>query len=262
MKYEELFEIEGVEDSRVELSKDEIRQLMYEQARLERSAKKAKFQLLSLLSDPGDTKKTVELTTKAVRSILGSEITRENKEEEPYKDFSDEDKAFFDKRKYNPVQKLHESVATDTEVSDALAILRGEKVYDARKQRHKKKPKDYVDGVASFKLIFDLQKRQKDQEERLALLTLEVQRNKDFANDRFEQVGTELLQQKKLNALLVLGIAPKKLEVYKMILDNPELTIDEISSASGKSRATVFRWLKEIRGVENDTRVSFFDKVS
>lgn len=229
---------------------ESIKKLMYEKAREERQKRKEKINLLTAMSNPEDKEKTVTLTTKAIKTTMTSEITPDNVNQEPYKDFSEEEKEFFDKKKYNVVYDLHEQVMKDDEVLTGVETLKEKGMYDGRKQRHKKKPGDYVGSVASFKLLFDVMKKQTEQEKQIAVLAYEVQRNKELVDSKLDQIGQELLVQKKLNALFALGISAKKLEAYKLSLENPDLSVEELASQLGKGRATIFRWLKDVRQLE------------
>lgn len=122
--------------------------------------------------------------------------------------------------------------------------------YDGRKQRHKKKPGEYVENMASFKVLFDVVKKQKEQALQIAQLELMVQSNKDKTECRLDKIEEELTLQRKINALLTLGIAPKKVEAYKLLLSNPNMSVDDVALKLGKGRATVFRWFREIKELE------------
>lgn len=246
-------EVQGeipVEQPTPEQVQASIKKLMYEKAREERQKRQEKINLLTAMSNPEDKEKTVTLTTKAIKTTMTSEITPDNVNQEPYKDFSEEEKEFFDKKKYNVVYDLHEQVMKDDEVLTGVETLKEKGMYDGRKQRHKKKPGDYVGSVASFKLLFDVMKRQSEQEKQIAILAYEVQKNKELVDSKLDQIGQELLLQKKLNALFALGIPAKKLEAYKISIENPELSVEEVATQLGKGRATVFRWLKDIKEIE------------
>lgn len=233
-----------------EIDREAIKREAYSLAREEKEKKTAKIALFSVLADPETKEKTVKLTTKAIKTTMTSEITPDNVNQEPYKDFSEEEREFFDQKKYKPVYGLHEQVMKDEDVVSSVESLKEKGMYDGRKQRHKKKPGDYVSSVASFKLLFDVMKRQNEQEKQIAVLAYEVQRNKEVVDSKLDQIGQELLLQKKLNALFALGIPAKKLEAYKISLENPELSVEEVAAQLGKGRATVFRWLKDVKEIE------------
>ena len=221
--------------------------------RKEKELQKEKISYLSALSNPEDKEKTLSLTTKAVKTIMTSEITIENRSEEPFKDFTEEDKEFFDKKKYSTVYGLHNSVVSDIEVSESIDTLKDEGMkYDGRKQRHKKKPGEYVENMASFKVLFDVVKKQKEQALQIAQLELAVQSNQDKNDYRLDRIEEELIHQRKINALLTLGVAPKKIEAYKLSLSNPDMSMTDIAHKLGKDRVTIYRWLKDITAIEDN----------
>lgn len=222
-------------------------------SRKEKELQKEKISYLSTLSNPEDKEKTLSLTTKAVKTIMTSEITIENRSEEPFKDFTEEDKEFFDKKKYSTVYGLHNSVVSDVEVSESIDTLKDEGMkYDGRKQRHKKKPGEYVENMASFKVLFDVVKKQKEQALQIAQLELAVQSNQDKNDYRLDRIEEELIHQRKINALLTLGVAPKKIEAYKLSLSNPDMSMTDIAHKLGKDRVTIYRWLKDITAIEDN----------
>ena len=222
-------------------------------SRKEKELQKEKISYLSALSNPEDKEKTLSLTTKAVKTIMTSEITIENRSEEPFKDFTEEDKEFFDKKKYSTVYGLHNSVVSDVEVSESIGNLKDEGMkYDGRKQRHKKKPGEYVENMASFKVLFDVVKKQKEQALQIAQLELAVQSNQDKNDYRLDRIEEELIHQRKINALLTLGVAPKKIEAYKLSLSNPDMSMTDIAHKLGKDRVTIYRWLKDITAIEDN----------
>lgn len=248
--YDDTEEPEGIID-KTQQEKD-LKELalkkVSEICRKEKELQKEKISYLSALSNPEDKEKTLSLTTKAVKTIMTSEITIENKSEEPFKDFTEEDKEFFDKKKYSTVYGLHNSVVADAEISSSINTLKDEGMkYDGRKQRHKKKPGEYVENMASFKVLFDVVKKQKEQALQIAQLELMVQNNMAKTEGRLDMIEEELILQRKINALLTLGIEPKKVEAYKLSLERPELTRQALAEELGKSKPTVIKWLQEVK---------------
>ena len=51
----------------------------------------------------------------------------------------------------------------------------------------------------------------------------------------------------KFKALEVLGLDTKKIEAYKLSLERPELTRQELADELGKSKPTVIKWLQEVK---------------
>lgn len=252
--FDDAEEVEGTIDT-AQLQRDAKEAALkkvVEISRKEKELQKEKISYLSALSNPEDKEKTLSLTTKAVKTIMTSEMTIENRSEEPFKDFTEEDKEFFDKKKYSTVYGLHNSVVSDTEVSSSICTLKDEGMkYDGRKQRHKKKPGEYVENMASFKVLFDVVKKQKEQALQIAQLELAVQSNQDKTEGRLDRIEEELILQRKINALLTLGIAPKKVEAYKLSISNPGMSMTDIAQKLGKDRVTIYRWLKDITEIED-----------
>lgn len=247
MNYNELLNIdesrfvEYPEDS--EILKQKIRELteIYRQKKILEQAERG---ILTSMSNPEDVQRTVNLSTEAARNIMQSDLTRENYTEEPFKTFSDEDKEFFDSRKYKPVYNLHSKVTSDEVVKEGLMVLRKEKAYDGRKQMRKKTPNDYLSSFANSKLIADMAKRQREQEERLARLELAQKQNED----KFDQIGNALmLHESKIKALLVLGVDQKKIDVWKTHIESPGLTRQQLADLHNKSKPTIIKWLKDVQ---------------
>ena len=253
--YDDTEEIEGAIDAaqQAQDTKELALKKIVEISRKEKELKREKLSYLCALSNPEDKEKTLSLTTKAVKTIMTSEITIENRSEEPFKDFTEEDKEFFDKKKYSTVYGLHNSIVSDVEVSESIDTLKDEGMkYDGRKQRHKKKPGEYVENMASFKVLFDVVKKQKEQALQIAHLELAVQSNQDKNDYRLDRIEEELTHQRKINALLTLGVAPKKIEAYKLSLSNPDMSMTDIAHKLGKDRVTIYRWLKDITAIEDN----------
>ena len=253
--YDDTEEVEGAVDAtqQAQDTKELALKKIVEISRKEKELKMEKLSYLCALSNPEDKEKTLSLTTKAVKTIMTSEITIENRSEEPFKDFTEEDKEFFDKKKYSTVYGLHNSVVSDIEVSESIDTLKDEGMkYDGRKQRHKKKPGEYVENMASFKVLFDVVKKQKEQALQIAQLELAVQSNQDKNDYRLDRIEEELIHQRKINALLTLGVAPKKIEAYKLSLSNPDMSMTDIAHKLGKDRVTIYRWLKDITAIEDN----------
>ena len=112
--------------------------------------------------------------------------------------------------------------------------------------------------VLYYERIADMAARQKEQEERLARLELgqsQLQLAQKLNEDKFEQIGNALLStDARLRALAVLGVKETQLEAYKLLLENPGMVVSDVASVVGKDRATVFRWLKKIKEIEDGTK--------
>jgi predicted transcriptional regulator len=55
--------------------------------------------------------------------------------------------------------------------------------------------------------------------------------------------------EEKLGALATLGLSPKKIELYKLKLQNPDKTQQELGEMVGKPRRTVIRWLQDVEAL-------------
>ena len=220
--------------------KRRLGEIFKEQRRLEQEKKS----ICLSMSDPESAARLISLTTKAARNIIQSEITSENINEEPYKDFDEEEQEFFQDKKHKQIYNLHKKVSTDEVVQEGIVVLKEQGGLDLRSQRHKKKPSAYLGDLAKAKRLADLEARQKQTEERLARLEISQQENEN----KFEQIGCALLDfDAKFKALEVLGLDTKKIEAYKLSLERPELTRQELADELGKSKPTVIKWLQEVK---------------
>lgn len=194
--------------------------------------------------NPETERRFMGLVQDASRTALHSEIHVDNLQTEPFKNFNDDDLEFFNERKYKTVYNLHNKVIADPSVQQGIEVLKQDKHIDMRKQRHKKKANDYIGGLAQSKMIYDLIKRQQETDQRLARLELVQMEHQD----KIEQLGDAMLvYEDKFDALLALGIEEKKVQVYKLSLEKPEMTRQELATFFGKSKPTVIKWLKEIK---------------
>jgi hypothetical protein len=210
----------------------------------ERLLKQEKTAICISMANPEDASKLLALSQRAVKNTMENEITQDNREDQPFKDFSEDEQEFFDAKKYKTIHNLHKKITSDPEVEKVLDILKQEGTLDARKQRHKKKVNDYLGGVVNSKLIADMARRQKEQDERLARLELAQQRNED----KFEQIGTAILGlEDKVKCLLVLGLDQKKIAAWKLSMENPDMTRNLLAVALGKSKPTVINLIQEVQ---------------
>lgn len=224
--------------------KRRLGEIFKEQRRLEQEKKN----ICLSMSDPESAQKLITLTTKAARSIMQSEITSENINEEPYKDFDQEEQEFFQDKKHKQIYNLHKKVSSDGVVQDGIVVLKEQGGLDLRSQRHKRKPSAYLGELAKSKRLADIERRQKESEIRLARLEL-LQKENDL---KFDQIGNALLTHEAiLLSLAKLGIEQEKLQAYALVLKNPSWSVDRVAQEVRRGRATLFRWLKEIKEVKN-----------
>ena len=172
---------------------------------------------------------------------MSNELTKDTAQSVAYSDLSEDDVSFLSKEKYKSVYGLHKKVTADEEIE---SLLKGNRIVDIRKISKKNKPNDYINNVLNPKVQSDIDRRLKEAEKTLAYLMLAQKQNEE----RFSQIGNALLQhEEKFKALLTLGEAQKKIDLYKLSLEQPELTVQELADKVGKGRATAFRWLAEVK---------------
>ena len=223
--------------------KRRLGEIFREQRRLEQEKKS----ICLSMSDPESAQKLISLTTKAARSIMQSEITSDNINEEPYKDFDKDEQEFFQDKKHKQIYNLHKKVSSDDVVQDGIVVLKEQGGLDLRSQRHKKKPSAYLGELAKSKRLADIERRQKEAEERIARLELSQKENEL----KFDQIGnTLLLHESILTSLAKLGVKQEKIDAYEIVLKNPCWSMDKVAQEVGKDRATIFRWLKEIKNLK------------
>lgn len=239
----------------LKMNKRRLAEIRKEEKRL----KQEKIAICTMMTNPEDGVKLIDLSKRAIRSTMQNEITQLNLTEEPYKDFSEEEQEFFSSKKHKTIYNLHSKVTEDQDVKEGIDMLKEKGTLDGRKQRHKKKINDYLGSIVNSKLIADMAARQKEQEERLARLELsqsQLQLAQKVNEDKFEQIGNALLStDARLRALAVLGVKETQLEAYKLLLENPDMVVSDVASVVGKDRATVFRWLKKIKEIEDGAKV-------
>lgn len=255
MKYEELLGFSDEElltytnSAEGEINKTKIQQI----AELRREIKLKENALKSIvvsMSNPEDTPKLVDITKTIARTILDSEITDTNIKEEPFKHLNEQDLDFYNGRRYKPVHDLHKKVTQDEEVSEGLVKLKETGKLNSQTQWRKKKPNDWLSSLATAKMEACNAASLRALEERMARMELAQKENES----KFQQIGAALIaQESHLKALATLGVSPKKLQAYKLSLENPRLSTEDIAEKLGKHRVTVFRWLKEIEGLRGET---------
>lgn len=205
--------------------------------------------MLSIMANPESKKEGIELTKKALITLNQNLVTDENISVIHLEGWTEEEKIKFESSKHRTIYGLHESVMSDEDLKKEVHKLKSKTRLDLRSQRHKKKPVEYVSNYAHWKLSMDSAKRIDELESLVAKVAIYAIESRDM----IVKVGEAVLNfQDKLNAFEKLGLEPKKIEVYRLVSENPNATIAEIAKKVGKGRATVFRWLKEIRQIEED----------
>lgn len=216
-------------------------------AELQRAVKENNRELRCIFSsrgNPEDLNKLLNITTEVAQNVLTSEITDDNFKEAPFNTLNEEDMEFYDDQKYRQVTGLHDRLVKDPVVSEGLVELKQTGRLNNQTQWRVKKPNDWIGRVVEAKRNAYNDARLAALEEQVARLAL-AQKETD---NKVEQLGNAvLLHENKINALLTLGIAPKKVEAYKLSLERPELTRQELADELGKSKPTVIKWLQEVK---------------
>lgn len=253
MNYDDLgsedFDITSIEIS--ELTPDEVKKAgikrLTEIHKEMRPLELEKRRVLSLLSDPLKKQEVIDLTVSSARNIMTT-CTLENSEDDVlYKGFTEEGKELLKGERSMKVQGLFTTVAKDDVVKEGITEIKQLVSFDTRKVRQEKRVGKTLDNLYLHKKQADQEKELLKHREQLAMLMLAQKQNEE----RFEQIGNALLvHEEKLKALAVLGVEQKKIDLYKLRVENPELTQQELSEMIGKSRLTVIRWLKDIEDVQ------------
>lgn len=250
MNYDDILKQQEQKESNIEvplLTEEELRkwhkQKYIELEKTRRALLKEQIPHLQAIATEGKSDKLVEITGTVVRSIMTNELTQETATDIVYSDLSAEDRAFFSKEKYSRINNLHTKVLKEENIKELLT----ESVVDLRKVAKKTKPSDYIDNVLNPKVQSDITSRLLEAEKSIAFLMLAQKENES----KFNQLGNALLvQEEKLKALAVLGVDRKKIELYRISLEEPNLTRQQLAERIGKTKPTVITWLKEIEALK------------
>lgn len=231
----------------LETKEERIRRENKRIAELQSAVKASNRELRCIFStrgNPEDLNKLLDITTEVAQNVLTSEITDDNFKEAPFNTLNEEDMEFYDDQKYRQVSGLHNKLLKDSVVSEGLVELKQTGRLNSQTQWRVKKPNDWIGRVVEAKRNAHNDARLAALEEQVAKLAL-AQKETD---NKVEQLGNAvLLHETKIDALLTLGVAPKKVEAYRLSLARPELTRQELADELGKSKPTVIKWLQEIR---------------
>lgn len=231
---------------------EEKKAVLRELIELQRKKKELSFMEMKLkiqLSDPEETKKMLEIVAKKHESILENFVDNDNFSEVHKINTTPEEESLYDRKKNFPLQALP-SVLDKFKEHPIQKQMQKKKVIDLRKQRHKKKPSDYLSNLAIAKLALDHGERIARLEEQILL-----------SNERFHSLGLAVVDlqikqelqegtiidvDEKIDFLRNLGVHIDKLVVFKASMLNPSLTQEELGNLVGKSRNTVGTWLKNL----------------
>lgn len=252
MDYDDLasedFDANSIEIS--ELTPEEVRiagiKRLTEIHREMRPLELEKRKVLSVLSDPLKKQEVIDLTVSSARNIMTTCTLEHNEEDVLYKGFTDENKELLKEKRNMKVQDLFTTVTKDSIVKEGVSEIKELVKFDTRKVRQEKRVGKTLDSLYLHKKQADQEKELLKHREQLAMLMLAQKQNEE----RFEQIGNALLlHEEKIKALATLGIEQKKIDLYKLRVENPNMTQQELSEKIGKSRLTVIRWLKDIESV-------------
>lgn len=241
-------------------------------SRIESEAKRDKRQLLSQLSDPERVARMVKVTLKILMAASTETLTNATLDEKVYSYLTEEEKDFFDSTKYNIVYNLHNKAMNNQVIKEKAEEMKEAKVIDNRSLRHKNTPSKYITEFSLAKLVLDMLKSESEKERRLAAAELSILRQAEeirSIKQSLEQqdkrlsvveevIGLDEINERKLKALSKLGVKDNVLEAYRLKLDNPKLTREEIAVKLGRGKRTVVRWFvdleEKIKLIEDQTK--------
>lgn len=229
-------------------------------SRIESEAKRDKRQLLSQLSDPEKVARMVKVTLKVLMAASTETLTNDTLDEKVYSYLTEEEKDFFDSTKYNIVYNLHNKAMNNQVIKEKAEEMKEAKVIDNRSLRHKNTPSKYITEFSLAKLVLDMLKSESEKERRLAAAELSILRQAEeirSIKQSLEQqdkrlsvveevIGLDEINERKLKALSKLGVKDNVLEAYRLKLENPKLTREDIAVKLNKGKRTVVRWFVEL----------------
>lgn len=229
-------------------------------SRIESEAKRDKRQLLSQLSDPEKVARMIKVTLKVLMAASTETLTNDTLDEKVYSYLTEEEKDFFDSTKYNIVYNLHNKAMNNQVIKEKAEEMKEAKVIDNRSLRHKSTPSKYITEFSLAKLVLDMLKSESEKERRLAAAELSILRQAEeirSIKQSLEQqdkrlsvveevIGLDEINERKLKALSKLGVKDNVLEAYRLKLENPKMTREDIAVKLNKCKRTVVRWFVEL----------------
>lgn len=160
-----------------------------------------------------------------------------------FKDFTAGDKELLKSERSSKINKIFEIVSSDYVVSQGITEVKDLVTYDTRKIRQDKRVGKVLDSLYLHKRQKDMAEQLKEHAESIAYLKL-AQKETD---NKLGQIGDVLLQfEDRFKDLTTLGVDEKKVEIYKLSQEYPNLTQEELGMLVGKSARTVRNWLSEV----------------
>lgn len=229
-------------------------------SRIESEAKRDKRQLLSQLSDPEKVARMIKVTLKVLMAASTETLTNDTLDEKVYSYLTEEEKDFFDSTKYNIVYNLHNKAMNNLVIKEKAEEMKEAKVIDNRSLRHKNTPSKYITEFSLAKLVLDMLKSESEKERRLAAAELSILRQAEeirSIKQSLEQqdkrlsvveevIGLDEINERKLKALSKLGVKDNVLEAYRLKLENPKMTREDIAVKLNKGKRTVVRWFVDL----------------
>lgn len=229
-------------------------------SRIESEAKRDKRQLLSQLSDPEKVARMIKVTLKVLMAASTETLTNDTLDEKVYSYLTEEEKDFFDSTKYNIVYNLHNKAMNNQVIKEKAEEMKEAKVIDNRSLRHKNTPSKYITEFSLAKLVLDMLKSESEKERRLAAAELSILRQAEeirSIKQSLEQqdkrlsvveevIGLDEINERKLKALSKLGVKDNVLDAYRLKLENPKMTREDIAVKLNKCKRTVVRWFVDL----------------
>lgn len=259
--------------------RDHIKEKVIALSRIESEARNNKRQLLSQLADPEKVSKMIKVTLKVLLAASTETLTNDTLEEKVYMHLTEEEKQFFNSTKYNIIYNLHNKAMNNQVIKEKAEEMKVAKVIDNRSLRHKNTPSKYITEFSLAKLLLDMLQSESEKEKRLAAAELSILRQAEeirSIKQSLEQqamcaqeqdkrlcaveevLGLDEINERKLTALSKLGVKQNVLEAYRLKLENPKLTREEIAVKLNKGKRTVVRWFvdleEKIKTIEDQTK--------
>jgi hypothetical protein len=185
--------------------------------------------------DAEKRKKVLNLVTNALINIAENDVLDKKDKSLLYKGFSAEDEELLKAVRYKPITGLYATTTDNPIVRKDIVVLKKDGGFDTRKVNKEKKPVKLLDYFLDCKEV-STRKRLEN-----------VETAQQQANIKMEQLTSALaVMQEKVRVLELAGFKEKINNLYRLSLEYPFASKQELADMIGKSRKTVNLWLKEI----------------
>jgi hypothetical protein len=226
----------------------------------------AKIEVMMILSTPESKQRRKDMTDivkKKQKTILDTELTKENFNDVHKLDTTDEEEELYSNEKNKQMYCTPELIS-ELKEHPVYKDMKKDKVIDLRRQVRKKTPASYLDSLTKPKLSFDMGKRLEALEKRMQAMEEANKLAAELNRRKFEAVGLAMVNmqtnlesgvvvnvtnQEKLEFLMSLGVDPRKIALYNVKLENPSFTYKQLADVTHVSRRTAAYWLAEIEKV-------------